>query len=198
MPKHKHPLGYPYNLVEDVLQEECQNIMDQDRIDGIEAAVDVLNDREKHILELRYKNGMTLREVGEILGVTRQRVREIQVRILKKLRNQSRIRLVKYGLSFVEAENEVEHTDILDAPIYELDLSTRVHNCLARANIKTLGDLINFCDEYRAYDPYGLFGLIGIRNIGRKSYAEIIQKLKYVWGFSLEAYFKKLDEENNK
>lgn len=227
----KHVLGYPYNLVEDVLQEECQDILDQDRIDGIETAVNTLSERERCVFELRYRRELTLREAGVLLNVGSERVRQIQAKALRKLRTPSRIRLIKYGRTFVETENEVKklqaevnalkvqllnekfrlinnglteeevkQADMLAASIYELNLSVRSTNCLHRSNIKTLGDLIDFCEKYRAYDPYGTFGLCRIRNMGQKSCAEIIQKLKEVWGFSLEAYFKKQDEEkeNNK
>lgn len=222
----KHVLGYPYNLVEDVLQEECQDILDQDRIDGIEMAVNTLSEREQWVFGLRYQRDLTLREAGVLLDVGPERVRQIQAKALRKLRTPSRIRLIKYGRTFVETENEVKklqaevnalkvqllnekfrlinnglteeevkQADIRSASIYDLNLSVRAHNCLARANIKTLGDLIDFCDKYREYDSWGTFGLSRIRNMGRKSCEEVFRQLKDVCGFSLEVYFKKLDEE---
>lgn len=103
----EHVLGYPYNLVEDVLQEECQDILDQDRIDGIEMAVSTLSEREQYVFGLRYQRELTLREAGVLLNVGPERVRQIQAKALRKLRTPSRIRLIKYGRSIVEAENEV-------------------------------------------------------------------------------------------
>ena len=104
----KHVLGYPYNFVEDVLQEECQDILDQDRIDGIEMAVSTLSEREQCVFGLRYQRELTLKEAGVLLNVGPERVRQIQAKALRKLRTPSRIRLIKYGLSIVEAENEIK------------------------------------------------------------------------------------------
>jgi RNA polymerase primary sigma factor len=59
----------------------------------LEAALSVLPAREVRILKLRYgiPDGKrhTLREVGEKIGVTRERVRQIEAQALKRLRNPS-------------------------------------------------------------------------------------------------------------
>lgn len=57
--------------------------------------------------------------------------------------------------------------DILDTPIEELDLSVRASNCLKRASIKTLRDLVSKTE----YD------LFRVRSMGQKSLEEIIGKL---------------------
>ena len=51
--------------------------------------------------------------------------------------------------------------------IEELDLSVRSFNCLKRAGIDTVEDLINRTEE----------DMIKVRNLGRKSLEEVIQKL---------------------
>ena len=55
-------------------------------------------------------------------------------------------------------------------PIEELDLSIRSYNCLARAGIKTVEDLMKKTDEE----------IRNIRNFGKKSYDEIIEKMQSV------------------
>ena len=55
-----------------------------------------------------------------------------------------------------------------EARIEELDLSVRSLNCLKRANINTVGDLIQKNEEE----------MMRIRNLGRKSLKEVIQKLR--------------------
>lgn len=60
-----------------------------------------------------------------------------------------------------------------DASIEELVLSVRSYNALRRANISTLGDLIEKLNEG---------GLKSIRNLGVKSYREIQTKM-LVYGF---------------
>ena len=60
-----------------------------------------------------------------------------------------------------------------DASIEELVLSVRSYNALRRANVTTLGDLIERLNEG---------GLKSIRNLGAKSYSEIQTKM-LVYGF---------------
>lgn len=55
-----------------------------------------------------------------------------------------------------------------DASIEELVLSVRSYNALRRANVSTLGDLIERLNEG---------GLKSIRNLGAKSYSEIQTKM---------------------
>ena len=55
-----------------------------------------------------------------------------------------------------------------EAKIEELDLSVRSYNCLKRANINTVGDLIQKNEEE----------MMRVRNLGRKSLKEVIQKLR--------------------
>ncbi len=60
-------------------------------LDGV---LETLNDREKRVLELRFglRDGRTrtLEEVGKEFGVTRERIRQIEAKALRKLRHPSR------------------------------------------------------------------------------------------------------------
>jgi RNA polymerase primary sigma factor len=70
----------------------------------LEQAMESLTDREKNILTLRFglEDGSpkTLEEVGTIFKVTRERIRQIEAKALKKLRHPSRSRRLQ---SFLEA-----------------------------------------------------------------------------------------------
>ena len=67
------------------------------------------------------------------------------------------------------------HRDkVLDMTIEELDLSVRSFNCLKRANINTVADLISKTEDE----------MIKVRNLGRKSLEEVIHKLTMM-GLSL-------------
>jgi RNA polymerase primary sigma factor len=65
----------------------------------IAAALDQLTERERRVLELRYglADGQprTLEEVGRAFGVTRERVRQIEVKALRKLRHPRLGKLLK-------------------------------------------------------------------------------------------------------
>ena len=77
----------------------------------------------------------------------------------------------------VKTDNEKEK--VLDLTIDELDLSVRSFNCLKRAGINTVEDLIYKTEEE----------MMKVRNLGRKSLEEVIAKLNS-FGFTL----KKEDE----
>ena len=64
-----------------------------------------------------------------------------------------------------EPTNEYSHK--LDMTIEDLDLSVRSFNCLKRANINTVRDLVAMTEEE----------LIKVRNLGRKSLEEVKKKL---------------------
>lgn len=59
-----------------------------------------LTDREREIIILRYGLGgddpMTLEEVGMLFGITRERVRQIEAKTLRKLRHPSRTRYLSF------------------------------------------------------------------------------------------------------
>lgn len=65
----------------------------------IEEAMECLNEREYRVLYLRYGLGdgrsRTLREVGEALGVSRERIRQIELMALGKLHDASSIRKLR-------------------------------------------------------------------------------------------------------
>jgi RNA polymerase primary sigma factor len=60
-------------------------------LDGV---LETLNERERRVLELRFglRDGRsrTLEEVGKVFGVTRERIRQIEAKALRKLRHPSR------------------------------------------------------------------------------------------------------------
>ncbi len=62
---------------------------------------------------------------------------------------------------------EVKKEKVLEMTIEELDLSVRSFNCLKRAGIDTVEDLIDRTED----------DMMKVRNLGRKSLEEVIQKL---------------------
>ena len=69
--------------------------------------------------------------------------------------------------STVVEKPEAQRDKVLEMTIEELDLSVRSFNCLKRANINTVEDLISKTEE----------DMIKVRNLGRKSLEEVIHKL---------------------
>lgn len=80
--------SYPFNLALDILgsDEEARKIY----IPGIPAALATLTEREADILRKRYSDRMTLKAIGQIYGVGRERIRQIIAKALRKLRRPTR------------------------------------------------------------------------------------------------------------
>jgi len=80
---------------------------------------------------------------------------------------------------FIDLSEQAKHTEImvekeetkkekvLEMTIEELDLSVRSYNCLKRAGINTVEDLISKTED----------DMMKVRNLGRKSLEEVLQKL---------------------
>jgi DNA-directed RNA polymerase subunit alpha len=71
------------------------------------------------------------------------------------------------GLELGDVEPEGSGSPDLDLPIEALDLSERPRNCLRRAQVKTVGELVA-----RTSDD-----LLNITNFGQKSLEEVVAKL---------------------
>ncbi len=85
------------------------------------------------------------------------------------------------GDTYADGSIMVEKDDkgkekVLEMTIEELDLSVRSFNCLKRAGINTVEDLINKTED----------DMMKVRNLGRKSLDEVINKLASL-GFTLSA-----------
>ena len=82
--------------------------------------------------------------------------------------------------STVVEKAETQRDKVMEMTIDDMDLSVRSYNCLKRANINTVEDLISKTEDE----------MMKVRNLGRKSLEEVINKLSMM-GLSLAS------EENN-
>ena len=76
----------------------------------------------------------------------------------------------------LEEKDEKGKEKILEMTIEDLDLSVRSFNCLKRAGINTVDDLINKSEEE----------MMKVRNLGKKSFDEVKEKLQSL-GFDLSS-----------
>lgn len=182
---------YPYNLM-----LECDGTTEEYDITPKElkkCMADHLTDRECQVLEYRFHQNITLDEIAHKFNVTKERIRQIEQRALRKLRYYIRGYQVvpmsqvadavnrynelqanykalqtKYENKYQEPVPEPVHT----VPIEKLDLSVRSYNCLKRAKIHYLDDLKKLSEE----------DLMNIRNMGKKSVQEIMFRLSQYGG----------------
>lgn len=206
---------YPYNLIEDILGYPVESILTEDQKNGLEMLLTKLTPKEEMVLKFRYSKGMTLLEIGNEINVTQERVRQIVMQGLRKLRAPARKNYIingavgndlikEYNCKLKElkqreaaleekANSLVEEKSLYDEvfpytknqyseAFMDLSFSVRVFNCLARSNIHTVHDLIQFVEDGK---------LLSIRNLGKKSADEIIQKLKEYNGIDYSKYLIK-------
>ena len=83
--------------------------------------------------------------------------------------------------TLIKPDQDTRGTGILEMTIEELDLSVRSFNCLKRAGINTVSDLINKSEEE----------MMKVRNLGKKSFDEVKEKLQSL-GYDLSS-----EEDNN-
>ena len=79
-----------------------------------------------------------------------------------------------YNTEIMVEKDDKGKEKVLEMTIEELDLSVRSFNCLKRAGINTVEDLINKSED----------DMMKVRNLGRKSLEEVVYKLNSL-GFSL-------------
>lgn len=193
--EHEHQIHdvnsvFPFNLMQDLMEDSEFNL-DYSARNIKNVMQKKLTDREYTVLELRYGRRMTLEEVGKEFGVTRERIRQVEAKALRKLKNPSTMKsmsVVSYDEhQALKAENvklnvkverlekalgdnsvEAEKNSVLDMPIEDLELSVRSCNCLKRYGLTTAGKVVEFVARHNS--------LAKIRNLGRKSAKEISDK----------------------
>ena len=190
---------YPFNLARDILgsNEEALKIY----IPGMESAMETLGEREQNIIRRRYKNRMTLKDIGKIHNIGGERVRQLETMAIRKLRHAVRRSMImgvpkieldrasdqyykllnKYESILAGAEtynkeiNKGKIHEVMNTSITDLGLSTRSRRGLMRAGKRTLGDIVEMKERELEYT----------RNLGTKSINEIKEKLKE-YGLSMQ------------
>jgi len=190
---------YPLNLARAIFY--CEDAARSAYIPGISAAVATLSEREQGVLACRFQRKLTLEQTAKEYCVTRERIRQIEAKALRKLRHPIKANMMKavpltelqahvsehqrlldeyawlkkafVALAQKKAEPGViipmaEYASRLEMPIEHLDLSVRSYNCLRKAGKNTVGDVAEMTVNE----------LSKVRNLGRKSMEEVMQKLR--------------------
>lgn len=180
--------------------------VDEDVMRGIEHALEMLSEKEGTVITERYKNEKTLEEVGNEYKITRERIRQIEKKALYKLRRPAVAIYLMYGMNgagartrrkalekeekwirglqgeiaFTRNKIQLEELPAIEKQkakrIDQAGLSVRATNVLCRSGIETEYDLV------RLYKKSGARGLFKLKNMGKKSLCEIMDR------FSLSEY----------
>ena len=211
---------YPFNLV--VLRSVSGNLeiaVQNLNIWQVQKAITLLSDKEQKVLELRYDGHKTLDEVGSMIGVTRERVRQIEAKALRKFRKflrdgycemvpkldlilaNRKIQALEEQIKILSAtEDELVSEGETSISLDYLDLSVRTYNCMRRACLDTLDDIIRFDRTQNTKTPiemeetnYYYSCWSGIRNFGLMSYKELKRKVYELSGYTInDARFERV------
>lgn len=168
--KMKEKSEYPKNVLEDIFDtSNYEQLIKTDYnlcVEGLEFCISSLSEREKIIICERYKDGISLRDIGNMHGITGTRARDIIRKSLRRIR--SKQGYIIYGIDGFEKikRKEKEEKNLNKTDIVNIELSVRTYNCLARAGIEKLEDIKS------------MEQLMEMRNAGAKTIEEIVEKLK--------------------
>lgn len=68
--------------------DPVERIQKRQEVAAVNEAIDKLSDREREVVDMYYRRGMKLKEIGEELGVTESRVSQMRSAAIKSLRRQ--------------------------------------------------------------------------------------------------------------
>lgn len=184
-------------------------------------AISSIPERERMVLIERFQNERTLDDIAESLGLTKQSIRQLEQKALRRLQYPKRTNAFMYGLEYAKTDTETEelqrtlnkntqlltqaytklsrlkkqnqaceavldeyhdftnqlqakYPDIMqnsnprnleEIQLDDVEMSTRAHNCLKWAGIKTMKDLERFKNED---------DILYLRNVGQKTRNEIL------------------------
>ena len=105
-------IPYPENLLSDIGLElvfgkpEYAPLND-DQLAGLAHALTTIREREQEMIRLRYEEKKTLQEIGDKYELSRERVRQIIAKGVRKLRHPSRTVYVRDGFDKVELAQKI-------------------------------------------------------------------------------------------
>jgi len=143
--------------------------------------------RDNEIIRLAYCDELSYQQIAEEIGISIERVRQLIVRFIKKMRRSDRVRRMILGneeYSIVVESLDKKKEKIIQASSNQFDikddisidflnLSRRTSNCLKRNDIQTIKQIVELQDS----------DLMKMRNFGASSLTELREEInKYLKG----------------
>ena len=211
MKKQERIVNYPYDLLDEIMN--CYS--DVNRLGSIARSMvfdykqivenfdanweylkKTLPPREERVIEAYFKEGLTFEKIAKEFGVTRERIRQIEAKAIKRLSHPTRVNVLIMNIENLNEKDSLKEKIeqeilylrkklwnitnnsevfveesreelLLDIDIEIIDLSLRSYNCLKRAEINTIRDLTKM----------SVNDLLKVRNLGKKCVEEIQNKL---------------------
>ena len=185
---------YPYNLLAQMFGPEgitTDFSVTKALISDLDQMLNqYLTEPEAYVLRLRYINELKLEDIANLREVTRERIRQIEAKALRRLRHVVYTQSLSLSKQISNKKNEIKSLesqiqkvrenmdgiipDPADKPIEELPLSVREFNGLKRSGINNVHDILEAINNIK---------IMGIRQLGPGSINNIInvlQKLDYL------------------
>lgn len=138
-------------------------------------AEEVLTDREKYVVDCHYYGNMTFSEIGDTIDLSRERVRQIEAKALRKMRHPSNVKRIYTGeiprvshagmiitVNAKELENKMESKRKLDdsemvaiakilvGTLKKIDIENADFAIVRKEHKDTIGSLLEEAGNYRS------------------------------------------------
>ena len=193
-PRYYLNLPYPENLIRTVCADDEE--ITEDRITGLQYSLESMTDRELDVLDCRFRERKSFREIADLFSVPIERIRVIYDRSLRKLRKTYRLPMIALGYdasrqaeeqaaraergadeeAFIEAAEKTGNLEVLTMAVRDLDLSVRVLNRLEGSGIESVRDLWIISQRH----PKEYLRIRSLGEIGRKEIDERLEHLGFI------------------
>ncbi len=198
---------YPQNLLDAIADGEWTQNVPADFMQTLAYVLAGLTEREQTVIEMRFKRQMTYEQAGREFNVTRERIRQIEAKAIRKLRHPTRGKILIRGvLGWAEDSREMGRQEtiskelrlavdgvleIADALKAEPAAAAKIDTEKYREVNPTDIPIEDACLSVRAYNVLKRAGfktlgsvstmtwneLSHLRNMGKKSAEEIVKTL---------------------
>lgn len=205
---------YPYNLAVAVgygyldardpeKMEEARQMAYSIYVPAIIESLETLTEREQKVIRLRFQSGLTYEQAGKHFNVTRERIRQVEAKAIRKLRHPRHWKHWKKDtmdkmfevaedrdrLRLENMELKSRLTKIMDAMGMKEEQKQRVMDTKEKAPDVSLDELELSVRSYNCLKRAGITKLsdfegwtterlMKVRNLGRKSMEEVLYKLR--------------------
>lgn len=188
---------YPFNVADAVVGDKIPNVY----LQGIRLAISTLTEREETVIRLRFKDKLTLENVGKQIGTTRERARQIEAKALRKMRHPDRQRMMlavpvaevdevrtKYTALKEQHELLIKAFELISGKATTPESVEKIAEAAVwmQTNIENMDFSVRTYNCLRRAGKDTLKDLVemteeelrGVRNLGRKSVDEVVYTLE--------------------
>lgn len=65
-----------------------EELMEREQMQALQQAIESLSERERRVIQLYYYEGLTFKEIGQVLGISESRVYQLHTRAIARMREQ--------------------------------------------------------------------------------------------------------------